>query len=229
MGLDSSLSILAVVFAIPRSQSYPAQYLYAFLLPFGKRLTNEGEGMRAIFASALLFLHLSASLAAGEPLLIFDAQGKFVGLLEDYGGPGVYLMVANAIAFVPIERVIVSGDGGPQTVYSATEFRWSGTNAADYTSSDCSGAPVITLIGGVRPSLTIRQGTDVTLYVAPTTNSGPIRIGSTRSGPNFNCVPSGVPSTEYGWPTESTYSLNGAHPEPLTIRYPRRSEDRRYP
>ncbi|SAL83914.1 hypothetical protein AWB67_06538 [Caballeronia terrestris] len=183
--------------------------------------------MRAIVVSVFLLLHISASFAGGESLLVFDSQGKFVGPLEDYGGPGVYLTVSGAIAFVPIERVIVSGDGGPQTVYSATDFRWSGTNAADYTSSDCSGTPVITLTTGVRPSVTIRQGTDVTLYVAPATNSGPILIGSIRSGPNFRCVPSGVPSTEYGWPTESTYSLTGAQPEPLTIRYPRDRGDRR--
>jgi hypothetical protein len=175
--------------------------------------------MRAFVVSVLLLLQLTASFAAETPL-VFDAQGKFVGPLDDYGGPGVYLTVNGAIAFVPIERVIVSGDGGPQTVYSATQFRWSGMNVADFTSTDCSGTPVITLTTGVRPSTTIRLGHDVTLYVAPATNSAPIVIGSVRSGPTFTCAASGTPVTEYGWPTESTFSLTGAYPEPLTVRIP---------
>ena len=183
----------------------------------------KGDDMRAIVVSTFLLLHLSLSFAGGETLLVFDSQGKLVGPLDDYGGPGVYLTVSGAIAFVPIERVKVSGDGGPQTVYSATDFRWSGTNVADYTSSDCSGTPVITLITGVRPSTTIRLGNDVTLYVAPATNSAPIRIASARSGSSFTCAAASVPVTEYGWPTESTYSLTGAHPEPLTIRFPAES------
>jgi len=191
--------------------------------------------MRAIVISALLSLNLQASFADGLPLgaphdhsdqaesqlVVFDAQGKFVGSFSDYGGPGVYLTVNGAIAFVPMERLIVSGDGGPQTIYSGTDFRWSGTNALDFGSSDCSGAPVITTSIGVRPSVTARQGAEVTLYIAGETNSGPMRVASTRSGPNFACVPNAIPSIEYGWPTETTYSVTGAYPEPLTIRYPR--------
>lgn len=176
--------------------------------------------MRTLVVLALLFCHLSAALAGAEIPLVFDAQGKFVGLLEDEGGPGVYMTISGAIAFVPMERVPVSGDGGPLTVYSASEFRWSGTNAADFTSTDCNGTPIITLTTGIRPSVAIRQGTDVTLYVAAATNSGPMRVGSTRSGPNFTCVSFAAPNTEYGWPTETAYSLTGAHPEPLTIRNP---------
>ncbi|MFM0053585.1 hypothetical protein [Caballeronia grimmiae] len=184
--------------------------------------------MRAIVVSVFLLLHLSVSFAGGETPLVFDSQGKLVGPLDDYGGPGVYLTVNGAIAFVPVERVKVSGDGGPQTVYSATQFRWSGSNAADFTSSDCSGTPVITLISGVRPSTTIRLGNDVTLYVAPAANSAPIQIGSARSGPNFTCAAPGTPVTEYGWPTESTFSLTGAYPEPLTIRFPAEGMHRRW-
>ncbi|SAK75863.1 hypothetical protein AWB79_04520 [Caballeronia hypogeia] len=179
--------------------------------------------MRAIVVSAFLLLQMSVSFAGGESLLVFDAQGKFVAPLDDFGGPGVYLTVNGVVAFAPLERVIVSGDGGPQTVYSATQFRWSGTNAADYTSSDCGGTPVITLITGVRPATSVRLGSDVTLYVAPATNSAPVQIGSVRSGPNFVCTASNPPTTEYGWPTETTYSLTGAHPEPLTIRFPSES------
>ncbi|VXC93232.1 conserved hypothetical protein [Burkholderia sp. 8Y] len=181
---------------------------------------KKGEDMRAIVVSVFLLLHLSAAFAGGETPEVFDAQGKFVGALDDYGGPGVYLTVNGAVAFVPIERVIVSGDGGPQTVYSATQFRWSGMNAVDFTSSDCSGTPVITLTTGVRPSTTIRLGNDVTLYVAPAINSAPVTIGSVRSGPTFTCAAASTPVTEYGWFTESTFSLTGAYPEPLTIRIP---------
>lgn len=191
--------------------------------------------MRAIVISALLLLNVSTTFADGESRdgryknhdradvqpLVFDAQGKFVGPLDDYGDQGVYLTISGAATFVYIERAIVSGDGGPQTIYSGTEFKWSSTNAADYSSSDCSGTPIITLTGGVRPSLAIRRGAEVTLYVAPATNSGPMRVASTQSGPDFHCAPSGVPTTEYGWPTENTYSVTGAYPEPLTIRYPR--------
>ncbi|MDR5857735.1 hypothetical protein QCE42_22870 [Caballeronia sp. LZ050] len=170
--------------------------------------------------SVCLLLHLSAAFAGGGTPQVFDAQGKFVGPLDDYGGPGVYLTVNGAIAFVPIERVIVSGDGGPQTVYSATQFRWSGLNAVDFTSTDCSGTPVITVTTGIRPTTTVRLGNDVTLYVAPATNSAPVSIGSVRAGPTFTCTASSTPVTEYGWSTESTFSLTGAYPEPLTIRVP---------
>ncbi|WP_244817874.1 hypothetical protein [Caballeronia sp. Lep1P3] len=183
--------------------------------------------MRAIVVSALLLLYASASFGddtsgdihkLGAELLVYDAQGRPVAPLDDYGGQGVYLTINGAIAFAFIERTIVSGDGGPQTVYSGTNFRWSGTNAVDFTSSDCSGTPIITLTSGVRPSLAVRRGADVTLYVAPDTNSAPMRVASTLSGPNFQCTTATVPTTEYGWPAAITYSLTGSHPEPLTIR-----------
>lgn len=144
---------------------------------------------------------------------VFDAQGGEVGPLEfDAGQDGVYIEINGAITFVPIGRV------GTNERASATQFQWGSVGIVAYPSSDCSGSPVLLYTSGPRPSIAVRQGADVTVYVASDADSGPVNVQSSHQNPNFSqCTP--FVNTIAAFTVGSSYVITQHHPEPLTIRY----------
>ncbi|BCQ30347.1 hypothetical protein NK8_85380 (plasmid) [Caballeronia sp. NK8] len=144
---------------------------------------------------------------------VFDAQGREVGpLVSDASQNGVYIEINGAITFVPIARA------GTDDRASATQFQWGSIGIVAYPSSDCSGSPVLFYTSGPRPSIAVRQGADVTVYVASDADSGPVHIQSSHQNPNFSqCTPYVTTITAFA--VGSSYVITQHHPEPLTIRY----------
>ena len=182
--------------------------------------------MRGLMIMALL-LSSSMTSFADEPggrhqrhvLHVFDANGKAVGVFKYAGGSaGVFVTVNGAQVFVPVIRRQVSGTGN-QTVYSATEFTWGWYFMNQFYSADCSGSPLISDLTGPRPSFTLREGSNVTVYVAPATNSQFLSVSSYILGTNGRCQRYTTPLTAAGWPVESSYVITQYHPEPLSIHY----------
>ncbi|QSN64809.1 MULTISPECIES: hypothetical protein [unclassified Caballeronia] len=152
-------------------------------------------------------------------LRVFDANGKEVGPLKYAGGSaGVFQSVNGAPVFVPIMRRQVSGTGN-KIVYSATEFTWGWYFMNQFYSSDCSGAPLIPSTTASRPAFAVRKGSDVTVYVAPETNSQFLTVSSYTLGTNGQCQRYNPPITAAGWPVDSSCVITQEHPEPLTIHY----------
>jgi hypothetical protein len=153
---------------------------------------------------------------------VIDARGQVVGALAnmfpdsgDGMSPGVLLNVHGVTVFVPIQRA--NGADG-QTV--ASQYGWGATLYVNYSSADCSGTPFV--IGNqsaaLRPSLVVRQGADVTLYIAPDTYSTNV-APSTRSTRFLSdpCI-AGTPLNRIeGWIPESSFPLTQYYPEPLTL------------
>ncbi|WP_250518862.1 hypothetical protein [Caballeronia sp. ATUFL_M1_KS5A] len=161
---------------------------------------------------------------------VFDAQGREVGPLEsDAVDDGVYIEMNGAITFVPISRVATNDRA------SATQFQWGSSRptpigAVAFPYPDCSGTPVLFYevvngtqlhtMYGPRPSYTVRQGADVTVYIANDADAGPTSVRSTNQGDSFSplgCRP--LVATYTAFTVGSLYVITQHHPEPLTIRY----------
>ncbi|WP_244817875.1 hypothetical protein [Caballeronia sp. Lep1P3] len=152
-------------------------------------------------------------------LRVFDANGKVVGAFRySGGGAGVFVTVNGASVFLPVVRRQVSGTGD-QTVYSASQFSWGLYFINQYFSADCSGAPLIVSNAGPRPSSVLRTGSEVTVYVAPASNSQFLSVSSYLLGSAGQCQRYATPLTQAGWPVESSYVITQDHPEPLTVHY----------
>lgn len=153
-------------------------------------------------------------------LKLYDAQGKLVGRLASYGGyDGVFLTIDNAIVFARITWLNTNFSD-----YYSSKFQWLTYGPFNYSNTDCSGTPIISPGSGPRPSIAMRTGADVTLYIAGDTNSSPAQIVATFDG--TTCAPPPVighvpPSTAPvpAFTAESNYSLTAHYPEPLTIGY----------
>jgi len=183
--------------------------------------------MRELIVLALLLSSSMASLAdehhdlrQRRVLQVFDASGKAVGAFKYVAGAGsgVLMTVNGAPVFVPVLRRQVAGTGN-QTIYSATDFVWGRYFINQFCSTDCSGFPLISERTGPRPSFTLRRGTEVTVYVAPTTNSQFLGVSSYLLGTDGQCQRYTTPVTRAGWPIESSYVITNDHPEPLSIHY----------
>ncbi|MFM0040297.1 hypothetical protein PQQ73_37615 [Paraburkholderia strydomiana] len=145
---------------------------------------------------------------------VFDAQGKFVGRLEgSSGGDGVYLEVNGAVVFAAIARQT----NGAQA--SATQWQWASAGFISYPSSDCSGPPLIFYYSGVQPSMAVRQGADVVLYVASGGSSTTVHASSVRQNPNIDQCTANAYDIPGFVVEPSGYSLTQHYPEPLTIRF----------
>ncbi|BBP99084.1 hypothetical protein BSFA1_42130 [Burkholderia sp. SFA1] len=160
---------------------------------------------------------------------VFDAQGREVGPLEsDAIENGVYIEINGAITFVPIGRVGTVERG------SATQFQWGSDRPiligeVAYPTSDCSGTPFLyyshgsgtlgpPLTSGPRPSIAVRQGADVTVYIASDADSSPVNVQSALGNPNpSECQR--LRATLTAWTVGSSYVITQHHPEPLTIHY----------
>lgn len=168
--------------------------------------------------SLALFAEDRGDLPQRRVLQVFDANGKAAGAFRYFGGSGGVFTTANgASVFVPIVRRAVAGTGN-QTSYSATEFGWGSYFINQFISADCSGAPLITDTGP-RPSSMLRRGAEVTVYVAPGTDSQFLRVSSYLLGTNGQCQRYTTAVTQSGWPVESSYVITQDHPEPLSVHY----------
>jgi hypothetical protein len=191
--------------------------------------------MRYLKAAALLVICLASSAYGGNGdapadgpgalLSVFDAQGRYVGPLVSFEDRGIatVITVNGAIVVVPISRASVG------VHYSASKFAWGSSGTlVEYPAATCSGPPTISTAAGgvgagdtapVRASVTIREGAETKVYVAPDTYSTTIVSQSQASTPltPSSCSPS-LGLSETGWLPETAYSLNGNYPEPLTIR-----------
>lgn len=147
-------------------------------------------------------------------LKVFDGQGKVVGSLASYGGnDGVFLTINGATTFVPIGRKNNNGQ------YSASEFVWGDVGFIPYASPNCSGTPIMVYYYGPRPSMAVREGVDVTLYIAKDAYSGPVQAVSVRQNPTLSQCDNTFSYLEYGFTPEATYPLTQHYPEPLRIGY----------
>jgi hypothetical protein len=130
---------------------------------------------------------------------VFDANGAYVGTVDSFDAVfGVDMTINGAVVFVKIQRL--SDDNFANA--SASRFRWMATDCT--TGPDCSNALPVSCGGALcpaRPSMAIRRGSAVTLYIASPSNS--------TAGNPFNPE----------WAAEATYDLTLHHPEPLTVRY----------
>ncbi|WP_233839016.1 hypothetical protein [Paraburkholderia sp. ZP32-5] len=130
---------------------------------------------------------------------VFDANGAYVGTIDALDAVfGVNMTINGAVVFVKIQRL--SNDDFSNA--SASQFRWMATDCT--TESNCTGVVPVSCGGALcpaRPSMAIRRGTAVTLYIASPSNS--------TVGNPFNPQ----------WAPEATYDLTLHHPEPLTVRY----------
>ncbi|WP_118181407.1 hypothetical protein [Paraburkholderia phosphatilytica] len=163
--------------------------------------------------------------------MVFDAQGKTVGpLVSASGVSGVFITINGAFTFVPIIHSARNYTNGRlEAERSSSQYQWSDSSAVAYASSDCSGTPLILQIGNSedvsvgRPSTAIRNGADVTVYVASDTYSSLNAAGSILSlnnGAPGSCIPQG-PGTLAAptWPAESAYPITQHYPEPLKVGY----------
>jgi hypothetical protein len=165
----------------------------------------------------------------GGPPKVYDAQGKYVGQLETNSGTdGVFLTLNGVVTFAGIARLSVTTPAGIILSVSATQFQWASKNSINYQSADCSGAPFMDWLVqlapyalGPRPSVAVRLGTDVVLYVAGEADSTTISARSYRQSPNSSaCQTLSVPiEHDLSFLSERSYPLTQMYPEPLTIRY----------
>lgn len=162
---------------------------------------------------------------------VFDAQGKIVGPLASFSGrSGVFLSINGALVLVPIiHRPRDATQTGLSAERSSSEFQWSDVDSVPYASADCSGTPLVPQTGqraddsGPRPSIVVRQGVDVTVYVAAATYSKSQVTGSYRTlgpGSTSSCFAESPGNfTDPAWPSETAYPMTQHYPEPLRVSF----------
>ncbi|WP_233839017.1 hypothetical protein [Paraburkholderia sp. ZP32-5] len=170
-------------------------------------------------------------------LQLFDAQGHRVGRLTSLGGSDGVLLDSDGVPiFAAIERR--SDSNGT----SATDFQWSAPSVLSYAAAGCSGTPLVRYDPdtyrqqAARPSMAVRNGADVTIYIAADGLSAAMKNVSASSAahgcenlvaaPRTTCEDGCVwpPSQAYtlpfasqAWPVAGTYELTRRFPEPLRI------------
>ncbi|WP_321800388.1 hypothetical protein [Caballeronia sp. J97] len=178
--------------------------------------------MKRCLIGALFAIYASASLADDfahherhRPVRVFDANGHAIGDLTSFSAQnGVAFTAGDATTVVPITQV-----QDANYHFSATDFKWLAVTFAQYTSTDCSGDPVIESLWGPRMALPLRQGSDVVVYFAA---AGPAQSIVVRSGTNTDssaCNPYPSPFTIMGYPSAAKRVITRDHPEPLRIGY----------
>lgn len=107
----------------------------------------------------------------------------------------------------------------------SSRFQWSTFGPYQYSTTDCSGSPIISPQSGPRPSIAIRKGVEVTLFIAGDTASAASKIvavsldgTSCAALPYVDHMP---PSTSPvpAFTAETSYPLTAHYPEPLSIGY----------
>jgi len=178
--------------------------------------------MKCWLTGALLVLYAVASLAGDSshderhrPVRVFDANGRVIGDLTQFSANnGVALTVGDATTIVPLTRV-----QDASYHFSATDFEWLAISEGEYTSTDCSGDPIIESAWGPRIAIPFRQGSEVTVYFAAA-GPGQSLVARSRLGSNpSTCTQYTTPITEVGYPAAAKLVITRDHPEPLRIGY----------
>jgi hypothetical protein len=183
--------------------------------------------MRGILFSALLLTaaashaqetSVSAQSAPQNVLMVFDAQGQPVGRLDTISlsqgaaQEGVFLHLGAATVFMPVRHKRVGANE-----YSMSQFEWNDSASNHYASADCSGSPLVPVNSSPRPVALIRNGADVTAYIAGSGYSGVVS-NSSRSTSAGACETFTSSSPSF-WSPQATFSLSQHFPEPLSIHY----------
>ncbi|WP_244851080.1 hypothetical protein [Caballeronia sp. SL2Y3] len=144
-------------------------------------------------------------------LKVFDARGQLIGRLGNNASQeGVFLRVDGALVFAPVRHKQLSSDQ-----WSASQFEWRDAGVASMT-TDCVSIPGSSTAASPRPVLLIRQGPEVTMFIAGTNDSG--GVSGNDSYWRRGCAPgSSLQADE--WAPQASYSLTEHYPEPLSIRY----------
>lgn len=139
-------------------------------------------------------------------LRVLDSRGNVVGPFVD---SGVIVNADGVDIYVPMKRLMDSAGHLSASQYAFVD------SGPQFPTSDCSGPPAIlnyTLL--LRPVQIVRNGTDVTVYIATDTYTTEVTLRSGFVAP----YPCGI---EYypqpSWSAQTTYSLTQYHPEPLTV------------
>lgn len=149
-----------------------------------------------------------------RPVRVFDANGHVVGDLTIFAAQnGVAFTVGHATAVVPIGRV-----QDASRHFSATDFQWQAAVGAFFTSSDCSGYPIVNATSGPWAALALRRDNVVTLYFA-VEGVDQVLMANSILDPTTGCRPFTQGVTVQGWPAGSKLVISEKHPEPLRIGF----------
>lgn len=200
--------------------------------------------MRQSLLAGLLFFVLVTAYGGGEPaprpgederhrdpvLMLYDSHGARIGPIVSYGfQDGVMLTLNGAVVFAAVARA-QSADGStgtfpPSVRYSASQLTWLTASGVYFASSDCTGAgyfrvsdAVVNLYAPTRPSIAVRAGQKVTLYIASDTTTSSTAVSSFFATVLNRCL-SFPPESIDLWKTESTFDLTDHYPEPLSAHY----------
>ncbi|MGF6936514.1 hypothetical protein OKW41_005676 [Paraburkholderia sp. UCT70] len=153
----------------------------------------------SVFAGGDDALSARSSHSDTHVLKLYDARGRLIGpLVSSEFHTGVTLWLNGAVVFAGITRV---ASFNPVSA-SASQFQWFASQTCPDPS--CSNPPIVSCypeLCPVRPSIAVRQGDDVTLFIAPDTYSN----AQTGAG-------------EPAWTPEFGYDLTQHYPEPLSVR-----------
>ncbi|KMQ79949.1 hypothetical protein BPMI_03710c [Candidatus Burkholderia pumila] len=146
-------------------------------------------------------------------LKVFDAQGKPIGPVESYERTqSVYLKFGQATVFIPLRHKKVSA-----SQLSESQFEWANDTGATFSSSDCSGAPLIMIGSSPRPVEVVRTGADMTAYIAGPGYGSPLTTNSYISY-DGSCL-TGSRSVASYWTPQTSFPLTQHYPELLTVHY----------
>jgi hypothetical protein len=156
------------------------------------------------------------------PPNVLDAAGRPVGTLFHFQyNYGPLITRGNVRFVVPLQRTTTNGD--PTDIHassSASQFLYRSLDSLlYYTSTDCSGDPIVTGTEGPTPAMVLREGSTVTAYVSSNAASQSFTVASQRSTDTGVCTTEATPTQRTGWPTTSKIELSRDYPEPLTVSY----------
>lgn len=144
-------------------------------------------------------------------LRVLDSRGKVVGpLVSD----GVIVDADGVHIYVPIKRLMDSAGHLSASQYAFADAGLAGTQ---FPTTDCSGPPAILAYQAIlRPAQIVRNGTDVTAYIATDTYTSGITLRS-YSLAQGQCTLDTFASASQTWSVQTTFSLTQYYPEPLTV------------
>ncbi|MFM0140762.1 hypothetical protein [Caballeronia grimmiae] len=146
---------------------------------------------------------------------VLDSRGAVAGpLVSVVGGNAATIDVDGVLIVVPINRMRDSAGR-----LSASQYQWR-DNGQQFSTSDCSGPPVISPTEVLRPAAVVRRGADVTLYVAADAYVGPIEIRSYSDGQG-QCTTRSFSYQTIAWSADKSFALTQRFPEPLSIKFER--------
>ncbi|MEI6003471.1 hypothetical protein H3V53_42340, partial [Paraburkholderia bengalensis] len=142
---------------------------------------------------------------------------------------GVTLTINGAVVFVPVARAQSAGPpsdiSSPSVQYSASQLVWWSASGVYFAASDCAGGGYLSIFDALynfyapsRPSIPVRAGANVTLYIAADSASAHTSVSSFFSTALSRCESFQPDSIEL-WKSESTFDLTGRYPEPLSAHY----------